>query len=61
MSKEYIEQPNGKVIKLHEGVDIIGVTKTFETKNRTVQALAETNLHVRSKEFVSLLIRCFHG
>ena len=55
MSKEYIEQPNGKVIKLHECVDIIGVTQTFETKNRTVQALAETNLHVRSKEFVSLL------
>ena len=55
MSKEYIEEADGKVIKLHEGVDIIGVTKTFATKKRTVQALAETNLHVRSKEFVTLL------
>ena len=55
MSREYIEEANGKVIKLHEGVDIIGVTKTFATKERTVQALAETNLHVRSKEFVTLL------
>lgn len=55
MSKEYIEEPDGKVIKLHEGVDIVGVTKTFETKKRTVQALEETNLHIRSKEFVSLL------
>ena len=55
MSREYIEEANGRVIKLHEGVDIIGVTKTFATKERTVQALAETNLHVRSKEFVTLL------
>ena len=55
MSREYIEEANGKVIKLHEGVDIIGVSKTFATKERTVQALAETNLHVRSKEFVTLL------
>lgn len=55
MSKAYIEESDGRVVKLHEGVDIIGVTKTFATKKRTVQALAETNLHIRSKEFVTLL------
>lgn len=55
MSRKYIEEPDGKIIRLHEGVDVVGVTKTFQTKERTVQALAETNLHVRSREFVSLL------
>ncbi len=39
----------------HQGVDIIGVTKTFTSKDRTVQALGDINLHIRSKEFVALL------
>ena len=52
---EYYEQPNGNVVKLHNGLDIIGVTKSFDTKKGRVQALEEINLHIRSKEFVSLL------
>ncbi|MGO5542306.1 ABC transporter ATP-binding protein [Blautia sp. HCP3S3_H10_1] len=52
---EYYEQPNGNVVKLHNGLDIIGVTKAFDTKKGRVQALEEINLHIRSKEFVSLL------
>jgi len=31
---EYYEQPNGNVVKLHNGLDIIGVTKAFDTKKR---------------------------
>lgn len=41
--------------KLHQGVDIIGVTKDFHGKHGVVKALSETNLHIRSKEFVSIL------
>ena len=52
---EYYEQPNGNVVKLHNGLDIIGVTKAFDTKKGRVQALEEINLHIRSKEVVSLL------
>ncbi len=39
----------------HRGVDIIGVTKTFISKDRTVQALDKIDLHIRSKEFLALL------
>jgi ABC-type nitrate/sulfonate/bicarbonate transport system ATPase subunit len=41
--------------QLHQGLEIMGVTKTFVSKKRTVQALEEINLHIRSKEFVALL------
>lgn len=41
--------------QLHQGLEIMGVTKTFTSKKRTVQALEEINLHIRSKEFVALL------
>lgn len=39
----------------HQGIDIIGVSKQFDTKNGIVQALGTINLHVRSREFVTLL------
>lgn len=46
---------NIKVKKIHQGVEILDVTKSFKTKNGEVQALAKTSLHVRSKEFIALL------
>lgn len=41
--------------KLHQGLEIMDVTKSFKTKNGEVLALDKTNLHVRSKEFIALL------
>lgn len=41
--------------KRHQGIEIVGVSKRFDTKNGPVQALGEINLHVRSREFVTLL------
>ena len=38
-----------------DGVNIIDVTKKFVTRERTVQALKPVNLHIRDKEFVSIL------
>ena len=46
---------SGNVRKLHQGIDIINVSKQFRTKNGTVQALGEINLHVRSREFLTLV------
>ena len=46
---------SGNVRKLHQGIDIINVSKQFSTKNGTVQALGEINLHVRSREFLTLV------
>lgn len=48
-------EENSKIRKLHQGIDIINVSKRFDTKNGPVQALGEINLHVRSREFVTLL------
>ena len=41
--------------KKYNGLVVDHVNKIFETKTRTVEALKDINLHVRSKEFVSLL------
>ena len=43
------------VRKLHQGIDIVGVSKQFHSKNGTIQALGEINLHVRSQEFLTLV------
>lgn len=51
MENEKIIAPQNKDI----GLEIKNVTKTFETKKRTVQALKETNISVKNKEFISLL------
>lgn len=55
MSLGYYRDESGNIHKLHNGVDIIGVTKTFATGKKQIQALKEINLHIKSKEFVSLL------
>ena len=52
---DYYEDENGNLIKLHNGIDIINVTKIFHDKKRTVQALRPINLHIRSREFVTIL------
>lgn len=52
---DYYEDEKGNLIRLHNGIDIIGVTKIFHDKKRTVQALKPIDLHIRSKEFVSIL------
>ena len=41
--------------KLHQGIEIKNLTKKFVTKNSSVTALENVNLHVRSKEFIALL------
>ena len=51
----YYEDGQGQFYRLHNGVDIIGVTKQFRTKKSTVQALQEINLHVHNSEFISIL------
>ena len=46
---------SGSVRNLHEGIDIINVSKQFHTKNGTIQALGEINLNVRPQEFLTLV------
>ena len=56
MSMGYYEEPKtGRIIKLGGGVDIVGVTKTYEAKKKSVKALDEINLSIKDKEFVVLL------
>lgn len=43
------------VRKLHEGIDIVDVSKQYHTKKGAIQALGKINLHVRSKEFLTLV------
>ncbi|SEJ84319.1 NitT/TauT family transport system ATP-binding protein [Propionispira arboris] len=41
--------------QIEQGLDVIGVSKIYPSKNGDVFALDEINLHVKPKEFVSLL------
>ena len=52
---DYYLDDKGNYYKLHNGVDIINVTKQFETKDGMVQALNPVSLHIRDKEFVAIL------
>lgn len=56
---DYYEDEKGNIIKLHNGIDVIGVTKQFKAPKgsgqKTVQALNEINLHIHSEEFLVLL------
>lgn len=40
---------------IDKGVEVVDVVKKFETKNGSVIALNDINLHIRQKEFVSIL------
>ena len=46
---------NENVKTLHQGIDIIGVSKQFPTRNGVITALNDINLHVRSREFLTLV------
>jgi ABC-type nitrate/sulfonate/bicarbonate transport system ATPase subunit len=52
---DYYVDDKGNYYKLHNGLDIINVTKQFETKDGMVQALNPVSLHIRDKEFVAIL------